>query len=223
MAKEANSGSGTNDNEPDPNDVVDDPKADENEDPKADDTGDDAGDDPKGDSDADPENDDPGGPPEKYELTLSKDSLLGQEALDEIATKARERGLSNEEAQAEVNGREQMAEEQAATLETAHAKWENACKEHPEFGGDNYKESVAVRDRVLEKYGSPELTEMLTDRTGLINEPSVFNFLVKLGKAGAAEDKFVNAENNDTVVTKSGAETMYGKDGGADGDQAKKE
>lgn len=72
--------------------------------------------------------------PEKYELTLPKDSTLDAAVLEKSAAFARERGFSNEAAQNYVNHLNEVAEAHAAARLVAHAPgseaWTKSITEH---------------------------------------------------------------------------------------------
>lgn len=116
--------------------------------------------------------------PEKYELKLSEGSLLDAAYLEKIEAIARQRGLSQEDAQSLLQSTEQ---ELAAQVDRQAQTWLEQTKADPEIGGNNFNESVAVTQRFINAFASPALKEEL-NRTGRGNHPEFVRFFYKVGK-----------------------------------------
>lgn len=58
--------------------------------------------------------------------------------------------------------------------------WKNQSMNDKEFGGDNFNENVAVAQQAIEKFGTPELNQLLSDH-GVGNHPEVIRFMVRVG------------------------------------------
>lgn len=150
--------------------------------------------------------------PEKYELALPKDSLLEPSRLDEIATLAKERGLSNEAAQ-EMLDQESGAiakyeEGQHKTVADAREVWIEEAKADKEIGGENYKESYELSNRVMEKFGSDALNEIL-EVTHFGDHPEFIRLMRNVGKA-MGEDSLVIGNSEGSGSTKTDAEALFG-------------
>ena len=151
--------------------------------------------------------------PEEYDLTLTKDSLLDDSVIDEIATEAREQGLSNDQAQAVVKGREKAVADhvaaEKATLAEAQKTWREDAEKDKEIGGDDFKKNVELAHRVIDKYGNPAFKEML-NKTGVGDNPDFLRLFVKLGKS-MADDVAINPGSQNPKKATRMADRMYGK------------
>lgn len=120
--------------------------------------------------------------PEKYELKLAEDSLLDTFTVGKVEALARERGLSNEQAQ-ELLGN---AEKNATEARDARSKaWSQEWQSDRELGGVNMARTIANVDRF--KTNMPDLAQLL-DQTGYMNNPVVMRRLNQIG-AAMSEDK----------------------------------
>lgn len=131
--------------------------------------------------------------PEKYELKLADGSFLKPADIERISATAKEKGLSNEEAQALLDGEHAQSQAFFDARKAEYQKqvegWKEAVASDPEFGGDNFAKSAEQAKRSIEKYGTPELQNLM-DSSGFGNHPEVFKFFAKLGKE-SADDTFV--------------------------------
>lgn len=131
----------------------------------------------------------PPGVPEKYDLKLPKDSLVPEAALVKIADLARQRGFTNEQAQAFVEQHSALYAEhvtaesqaQAAHFTQLQDSWKANIAKDPVLGGERLGESMEVVKRFVDKRFSPELKKLLVD-SGLHNNDHVFRFLYAMGK-----------------------------------------
>lgn len=151
--------------------------------------------------------------PEKYELKLPDGSLLKPERLEKIAAFAKERGLSNEQAQAIVERENEAVSEYASlkdqTVEAEVNKWVELSKNDKEFGGPAFKENVELAKRVVNQFGSEEFKKALNE-TGLGNHPELIRFAHRIGKM-MKEDQFVLPGRSQAKAEKSLEELFYGK------------
>lgn len=163
-------------------------KDDKSEDDKADD---DKSEDKDGKEEDDKGEKEDEGAPEKYDLKLAEDSLLDQKDVDEIAARARELDLSNEDAQLMVEMEAEAAnryhEKIAAEVKEIHDGWLKAAQTDKEIGGDSFKENVELAHRVLEKFGTKEFNQMLND-SNYGNHPEVIRIFARLGKQMASDE-----------------------------------
>jgi len=132
-------------------------------------------------------------PPEKYDLKLPDGAVLNKDRLDKIATYAKERGLTNDQAQ-EIVERENDAvkeyqESGKKILEESAIKWASHAKSDKEIGGEKFVENAEIAKRVLKRFGSESLVKIL-DETGYGNHPELLRFAYRIGKA-MGNDKFV--------------------------------
>lgn len=146
---------------------------------------------------ADPAKADPAkaeGAPENYEdFTAPEGVTFNPEVMDEFKTLAKEKNLSQEDAQkfAELGAKAAKAQHDAVIkqIETAQAQWAESSKTDKEFGGDNLNANLAVAKKAIDAFGTPELTKLLNE-SGLGNHPEVIRAFYRAGKA-ISEDKLV--------------------------------
>lgn len=154
--------------------------------------------------------------PEKYDLKLPEGSQLDASAVEKIASFAKERGLSNEQAQAVL----QRDHEAKASFEAANkpggedwvkrtADWEKAALADKEIGGsaEALKANAELGRRVLSKFFPESMAKYLTD-SGLGSHPDVIRGFVKIGKM-MADDQLV-VPGKDEGQKKSMAQIFYG-------------
>lgn len=149
--------------------------------------------------------------PEKYDLKLPEGSKLDPARVEGIAAFAKERGLSQDAAQAllqrEAEAVEGYAQAQVAEVEKAKAGWLEAVKTDPEVGGDNLPQNAELAKRVLARYGSESLNKTL-ETTGLGNHPELVRLLVRISKS-MTEDQLV-LPSAASAGKKSDQELFYG-------------
>lgn len=149
--------------------------------------------------------------PEKYDLKIPDGALITAADVERIAAFAKERGLSNEEAQAVLERDNaniiSYQENQKAQLEKLKTDWVEQVKSDKEIGGAVFNESIELSKRVIERFGSQELKQQL-DATGFGNHPELVRIFSKIGKA-MSEDKLVIVNRQDQPK-KTLAEKMYG-------------
>lgn len=127
------------------------------------------------------------------ELKLPEGSILDAGAVERIAAYAKERGLTNDQAQ-ELLNRESENVANYAKAQEDHVKaqvdgWKAAVEKDKELGGDAYSKNVELAKRVVTKYGSEDFLKTLND-TGLGNHPELVRVFFRIGRA-MGEDKLV--------------------------------
>lgn len=150
--------------------------------------------------------------PEKYELKLPEGSPLVAAHVEKVAAFAKDKGLSNDQAQVilerESDAVKSFADGQKQKLDNlADVEWPKLAKSDPEIGGDKYNESVETAHRALAKFGTPKLMEELK-LTGYGNHPELIRVFAKVGKM-MSSDKIV-IPGSQAVPTKSAEEILYG-------------
>lgn len=125
-------------------------------------------------------------PPEKYELKLSEDSLLDSSVVERIAAEAKERGLSQDDAQ-KLLDRENSAVTSYQKLQEEEYKqrsgaWVDEIKSDKELGGEAFNENAELAKRVTQRFGSEAFLKTL-DETGLGNHPELVRTFVRIGKS----------------------------------------
>lgn len=125
--------------------------------------------------------------PEKYDLKLPKDALLDPSSVEMIAAIARERGLSNEQAQGLL---EQQEKSVADHIEQKSTAWMSQAQADKEIGGEAFKENVELAKRVVERFGTDTLKQELS-RFGYGNHPELVRLLTRIGKTMANDQLII--------------------------------
>jgi hypothetical protein len=115
----------------------------------------------------------------------------GVEADPVLMDALKKSGLKSEGAQSLVDAfvASQTKAQEAARVawEQRKTEWVATVKKDEEMGGAKFSETVAVANRALSKYGTPELRQLLQD-TGLNSHPEVARLFSRIGRT-LAEDK----------------------------------
>ncbi len=146
-----------------------------------------------------PKKDEKPAAPDKYDLKAPEGSLLAAPHLEKIAAFARERGFSQEQAQAMVEhesaGMKSYIDGQVSEFKkTAFEDWPKQAEAHPDLGGGDpvkFKESVALANRAFEQFATPEL-KAICKSEGWGNHPEFVRAWRNVGKA-MQDDKFIQA------------------------------
>lgn len=136
-------------------------------------------------------------PVEYGEFTTAEGVTLDQDALGEFKALAGDAKLSQEQAQKVVDIgvklQQKWAADQAKAMEGAREQWSQASNADKEFGGEKLAENLSVAKTALDKFGSPELKQLLND-SGLGNHPEIIRFFYRAGKA-ISNDRIVSGGN----------------------------
>ncbi|MHA6283711.1 peptidase [Morganella morganii] len=154
---------------------------------------------------------DPGKPvvaaPEKYEFKAAEGQELDVEAVKAFEPIAKELNLSNEQAQklVDVYGStimphvmKQIDEQWSRQSE----QWAEQVRADKDLGSDA---SIGAAQKAMDKFGSPELKQYLTE-TGLGNHPELVRIFANIGKA-MSEDGLVTGNSGGA---KSAADVLFG-------------
>ena len=153
--------------------------------------------------------------PTVYDLKLPKDSPLQPDAIEKKIADAKERGLTNEQAQKELESEGAIiASDRKAQAERVNAEWKKQnetwiadIKNDKEIGGATFEKNMELGKRVAAKYADPGFLKELND-TGFGNHPGLVRMLVKLGKE-MGEDKFTVASAQPGERTKRPEHILY--------------
>lgn len=125
--------------------------------------------------------------PEGYE---ADEALMG--SLKEAAKKAGiQQGTLQELVDLHIASQQRAQEAAQAAWAETQKGWITQVKNDPVLGGANFQKNLALANRALEKYGTPELTQELRD-TGLSNHPGIVRFVMRVGQA-LGEDSIAGA------------------------------
>lgn len=155
--------------------------------------------------------DEPEGAPEQYEFKAPEGREYDASVINAFSEVAKELNLSQDEADKVLSKMAPLiAERQVEQIEAVQAKWADESKADKEFGGDKLEENIAIAKGALEKFGSPELNQLLKE-TGAGNNPEIIRLLYRVGKA-TGEDKVVPGSHGAPAGNaKSAASILYDK------------
>ena len=125
-------------------------------------------------------------PPETYaDFDLPEGVTVDTSALEKASPLFKELGLNQEQAQKVVSfyADQVQAGEQGRTdaYNQLMDDWRTQSMTDKEFGGDKFEENVGVARQAIDKFGTPELKQLLSEH-GVGNHPEVIRFMVKVGK-----------------------------------------
>lgn len=151
------------------------------------------------------------GAPESYEAFKTPEGVaIEAEMLTKFQTVAKELNLSQEKAQKvidlAIDHVEQLNKASQAQFVQTRKEWVDSIRADKDFGGLKLNENLEHAQRVLRKFGSPELTNFL-NLTGAGDNPEVFKMLSRIGRA-IGEDKLVDGKST-SMADKSAAEIIY--------------
>ncbi len=131
--------------------------------------------------------------PDKYDLKLPDGSLLNAKATEEIASFAKEKKLTQEEAQAILERESALlasyVDSQKQQLAQQQKEWVESIKTDKELGGDGFNKNIEMAKRVVDRYGTDSFKKALND-SGLGNHPELVRFVSRIGKI-MSEDQLV--------------------------------
>lgn len=172
--------------------------------------GDDKGD--KGGKDEKGDDDEESGAPESYEqFTVPEGVEIKEDDLAEFSEVAKELNLNQTQAQRLIDLESKRAEASQNAMqeafETQQEQWVKELKDDKEFGGDNFDRNMGLAVKVVNKFGDPELKEVLNS-SGMGNNPALAKMFNKIGKA-ISEDSLDSDSDNNTGTEKSLADRLY--------------
>lgn len=142
----------------------------------------------KGDQDA--AGDKPTGAPEQYEFTVPEGVQMDEAGLKSFSEFAKGLDMSQEAAQAML---EKMGpawqQRQSDAIKAVQDNWATESRADKEFGGEKLSENLAVAEKALQTFGTPELRTLLKE-SGLGNHPEIIRAFYRAGKQ-ISEDRFV--------------------------------
>lgn len=144
--------------------------------------------------------------PESYTDFKAPEGLeLDTEVLGDLKTLGKELGLSQDNAQKVFDLGLKLQQRQGEAWQAQMQKWVGEARADKEVGGEKFAENLAVVQKAVTQFGSPELKAYL-DKTGLGNHPEMVKAFYRIGKAISA-DGFVPGGKNTTP--KSIADRLY--------------
>lgn len=148
------------------------------------------------------------GAPEKYaDFTVPEGIEVNKPMLEDFKVLAKELDLTQEKAQKLVDFQAKYVKGiDAGLLKTFNETITTWKKETVQELGADYKKELVYAGKAIDKFGTPELRQLL-NQTGVGNHKELVKFFVKIGKS-VSEDTFVDGKNK--TGKKSDAELFYG-------------
>lgn len=119
------------------------------------------------------------------DFDLGEGIQLDETALAEASPVFKELGLTKDQAQKLVGIYSKQiqagAAKQVEDFNNQVSEWRDKSKNDSEFGGDKFEENVKIAQSAVNKFGTPELKQMM-DEYGISNHPELVRFMVKVGK-----------------------------------------
>jgi hypothetical protein len=179
----------------------------------SDEAGDDKGDKgDKGGKDDKGDDDEESGAPESYEqFTVPEGIEIDETVLTEFSEVAKELNLNQSQAQRLIDLESKRAEASQQAMqeafETQQEQWVKELKDDKDFGGDSFDSNLGLAVKVINKFGGPELKEVL-DTSGMGNNPELVKMFNKIGKA-ISEDSLDSDSDNNAGTEKTLADRLY--------------
>lgn len=120
------------------------------------------------------------------DFEMPEGMTVNADTLDRFKPVMKDIGLNQEQAQklatsmAEYVQAQQQAQVDAFTQQKS--EWIDQAKADKEYGGDKFDESIGIALQSVDKFGTPELKDILNDY-GIGNHPEVVRFMYRVGKA----------------------------------------
>ena len=152
--------------------------------------------------------------PETYaDFAMPEGITLDEAALTGATPIFKDLGLNQDQAQKliDVYAAQVQAgmDQQVDAFNQQKAEWRDASAADKEFGGDAFDENVKIAQAAVNKFGTPELKQLLEDY-GVGNHPEVIRFMVNVGKL-TAED-VPGATGGVANAQKSAVDVLYPND-----------
>ncbi len=150
--------------------------------------------------------------PEKYVIAAPEGREYNPETLKRIETFGQARKLSQADMDElmSIGGdvSKSFSDQLQNTIKTARTEWVETAKADPEIGGAGFDANVAKASDIYNRFGSPELGEVLK-ASGLGDHPEIVRWALRVSKA-LSEDTFVAGGNRGQSPTKDPATVLYG-------------
>jgi len=125
-------------------------------------------------------------PPDTYaDFVMPEGVTLDETIAAEAMPIFKEMGATQEQAQKlmDLAAKQVQAgsQKQTDTFNQLMDEWQTTSKNDKEFGGDKFDENVKIAQNAVNKYGTPELKQLLEDH-GVGNHPEVIRFMLHVGQ-----------------------------------------
>jgi len=142
--------------------------------------------------------------PETYaDFVMPEGMEVDVELLSQFEPVFKELNLTQEQAQKLVDIKAQQVEadkqSQVDAFNQLMNDWSEQSKNDKEFGGDKFEESVKTAQTAVNKFGTPELKQLLEEH-GVGNHPEVIRFMYKVGKLTQEDVPGQNGQNSSPAM-----------------------
>lgn len=132
--------------------------------------------------------------PEKYEFAMPEGFVVDEAAVEAVTPILKELNCSQETAQKLVDLHfaqiKAMQEAQEKAKAETLAQWAKEIRADKDIGGPNVLQNLLPGTRLIDRFGSPDLKELLQE-SGLDRHPAVVRFLVAVGRE-FSEDRWAD-------------------------------
>lgn len=147
------------------------------------------------------------------EFSSPEGLTIDQPLLESVTPLFKEFGLDQSQAQKLIDFQfkqnELMQSKNDESFNTLMNTWKEQARNDKDFGGDKFDENVGVARKAIDKFGTPELKELL-DSHGVGNHPEVIRFMIKVGHF-TSED-VPGSSNPASAETKDRVSLLYPND-----------
>lgn len=152
--------------------------------------------------------------PESYsDFTLPEGVELDVALMEKATPLFKELGLNQEQAQKLIDLQAEMVQEgarsQAETFSQLMSDWQEQARNDKEFGGDKFEESVTIARGAIDKFGTPELKQLMEDHM-VGNHPEMIRFMYNVGKL--TQEDVPGVPGGNVNEQKSRVDILYPKD-----------
>jgi hypothetical protein len=149
----------------------------------------------------------PGAPAEYKDFTMPADVQMDPAMVNDFKAIAKSLNLNQHQAQGLVDLQSRYAKAQGEAILTQFRQTVENWKQETVLAlGPGYKEELGIAAKAIERFGDPELRQILNE-TGLGNHKAVVSFFNKIGKA-ISEDSFADGGKS-KVGAKTDGEIFY--------------
>lgn len=126
---------------------------------------------------------------EIQDFQMPEGMQLDEELAGELKTFAKEKNLSQEDAQKVADLGVKLLQKQQDAFTQVRNDWAEASKTDKEIGGEKFAENLAVANKAIEAFATPEFVKFLQE-SGLGNHPEMVRAWHRVGKK-ISEDTLV--------------------------------
>lgn len=147
-----------------------------------------------------------------WEISAPDDFQIPQDNLKSFAEAAKKCGMTKEQADAMLDWHKNFHNEATRFMEQNQANtikaWREEMAKDQDFGGANYKSTVAEARRALAEFDEDGSVRKLLRETGQQENPAIIRLVARVGRA-MGEHKFISANGGGKNAGKPLHERMY--------------